>query len=40
MLTLLAIKAINAAWQGQRLTTLQWRGQGKSPEEFPVLEVK
>lgn len=36
----LAIKAINAAHKGERISTLTWRNQGKSPEEFPVLKVK
>lgn len=34
----LTIKAANAAHQGQKLQSLQWRQGGKSPEPFPALE--
>lgn len=36
----LAIKAINAAHAGEKLSTLTWRNQGAKPETFPVLQVK
>lgn len=36
----LAIKAINAAHTGEKLSTLTWRNQGNKPEKFPALLVK
>ena len=36
----LAIKAINAAHKGEKITTLTWRNQGPKPEVFPALLVK
>ena len=36
----LCIKAANAAHQGKRMRTLQWKSIGKTAEEFPSLQVK
>lgn len=36
----LAIKAINAAHQGEKIQTLTWRNQGNKPEKFPALLLK
>lgn len=36
----LAIKSINAAHAGEKITTLSWRNQGTKPEKFPALLVK
>lgn len=36
----LMIKAANAAFRGAELRTLEWRNQGRSPERFPVLDVR
>lgn len=33
----IAVKAINAAAAGKKVSVLNWRHQGKSPEAFPVL---
>jgi len=35
----LAFKAANAAHEGRKLQALAWRSQGKSPEEFPRLQI-
>lgn len=36
----LAIKAINAAYKGEKISALTWRNQGNKPETFPALLVK
>ncbi len=36
----LMIKATNATYRGQRLTSLEWRAEGKNPERYPLLDVR
>lgn len=35
----LAIKAVNAAARGEKMQVLRWQNQGKSPEDFPKLDI-
>jgi hypothetical protein len=35
----LTFKALNAAKEGKKIQSLSWRSQGKTPEEFPTLNV-
>lgn len=35
----ITIKAVNAAASGKKLQMIQWRNQGRAPEEFPKLEI-